>query len=583
MAATSLELVARWTADSLALRDGDPVSLWPDSSQNGYDARSIGSSQPTYKVVGGVPMVRFDGIDDFLTAGNAPDWRFLKDGSNWTVFVLFRSAGRVPGGEYVLLDTDEDGEGVAVSYADRADAQSNDAVRVSLGAAGETVANPLGLTGSNRSFPPGRWGIISADFKYAHDGWGEAGLYVNGYRKSSVETWLRPDRSRGETKLHIGHSSRSLFPANGDVREILLYRRALTADEHYEVLRALAKEVAPAVRIRSQPSRTWLSPSPNQYQGFGIAFRIPTTGKLVAIQRQAPSHVSGSIGEIRQWESTDRGATWTNRSTYDSEFDDRNVGGGLAPKTGSVLAFIARYDGTHFIDMRALRSVDNAETFTDVGVPLPTNDCWGFSPYGPIVELPSGRLLQTFYGGNSAVNKIWVSESVDDGLTWTYKADIYAGPLRINETSAIWISGANDETSTVMAISRNENGGGLLQFVSRDGGNTWTNQGLIPGGNRTDVTPWLYKLSDGTLINAWHERSWFTFNIRMGQATDVAASPGNWGRVYGTYKAATQVYGDSGYPALLSATGWDDDLIQVFYDKPPGGNSNLLIAPISLP
>jgi hypothetical protein len=200
-----------------------------------------------------------------------------------------------------------------------------------------------------------------------------------------------------------------------------------------------------------------------------------------------------------------------------------------------------------------------------------------------LVELPSGRLLQTFYGVLCPTNKVWISESVDDGLTWTQKADIYSGPLRVNETSAAWVSGSDDATSTLVAISRNENGAGLLQFVSRDGGSTWTNQGVIPGGNRTDITPWLHKLSDGTLVNAWHERSWFSFNIRVAPAGDVAASPSNWGPVHGTYRAITQVPGDSGYPALLSATGWDEDLIQVMYDSSPGGKSNLLILPISLP
>ena len=52
----------------------------------------------------------------------------------------------------------------------------------------------------------------------------------------------------------------------------------------------------------------------------------------------------------------------------------------------------------------------------------------------------------------------------------------------MNETSLAWISGVNDATSTLVAVSRNDGGSGLLQFVSHDGGNTWTSQGLIPGG-----------------------------------------------------------------------------------------------------
>ena len=50
-----------------------------------------------------------------------------------------------------------------------------------------------------------------------------------------------------------------------------------------------------------------------------------------------------------------------------------------------------------------------------------------------------------------------------------------------------------------------------------------------------------------------------------------------------TYQAVTNVIGDSGYPALLSATGWDEDLIQVMYDSGPSGKANLLINPVSLP
>ena len=169
---------------------------------------------------------------------------------------------------------------------------------------------------------------------------GEAELFVNGYRRVVTETPLRPDRSRGATRLNIGrHGLGNAFPAKGDIREIVIYGRALTEQEHYQAIRHLARKVSPAVRIRTPLHRKWLSYSPETYQAFGIAFRIPTTGKLVAIQRQGLTHVGGPIGEVRQWESIDRGATWTNRLTYDSQYDDRGVGGGLASKTGSIIIF----------------------------------------------------------------------------------------------------------------------------------------------------------------------------------------------------------------------------------------------------
>lgn len=53
----------------VGLNDGDPVSTWPDSSGNGNDAtQATASKKPTYEtgVQNGLPVVRLDGVDDFL-------------------------------------------------------------------------------------------------------------------------------------------------------------------------------------------------------------------------------------------------------------------------------------------------------------------------------------------------------------------------------------------------------------------------------------------------------------------------------------------------------------------------------------
>jgi hypothetical protein len=58
-------------ADAIAgLSDGDPVGTWADASGNGNDAvQATESFKPTYKInlVNGLPVVRFDGVDDLLT------------------------------------------------------------------------------------------------------------------------------------------------------------------------------------------------------------------------------------------------------------------------------------------------------------------------------------------------------------------------------------------------------------------------------------------------------------------------------------------------------------------------------------
>ena len=58
-------------ADALALSDGAAVASWPDSSGNGNDAaQSVAGERPLFKtnIINGKPVLRFDGVDDFLNA-----------------------------------------------------------------------------------------------------------------------------------------------------------------------------------------------------------------------------------------------------------------------------------------------------------------------------------------------------------------------------------------------------------------------------------------------------------------------------------------------------------------------------------
>ena len=128
-----LTIMAQWSADSLVSATEKPSARGRIVAPTGMTRRQrrLGS-KPTYRIVDGVPMVHFDGIDDYLTAGAATDWRFLKDGSDWTVFVVFRSVAGEAGGKHVLLDSDGEDSGFAISYDDRPDAQRSEAVRLAV-------------------------------------------------------------------------------------------------------------------------------------------------------------------------------------------------------------------------------------------------------------------------------------------------------------------------------------------------------------------------------------------------------------------------------------------------------------------
>ena len=65
-------MVLSLDASALSLADGASVATWLDGCGTGANASSTGSAQPTFvsSGVGGVPSVRFDGVDDFLSLGS---------------------------------------------------------------------------------------------------------------------------------------------------------------------------------------------------------------------------------------------------------------------------------------------------------------------------------------------------------------------------------------------------------------------------------------------------------------------------------------------------------------------------------
>jgi hypothetical protein len=87
-----------WKADSLSLSDNDPVATWTDSSGNGNDATEA-TLKPTYKtaIQNGLPVVRFDDVDDSLTT------TLVKSSGSLTIFAVYnRTAVDMSGGHRTI-------------------------------------------------------------------------------------------------------------------------------------------------------------------------------------------------------------------------------------------------------------------------------------------------------------------------------------------------------------------------------------------------------------------------------------------------------------------------------------------------
>lgn len=83
------------------LADADPVSTWPDSSGNGYNATGSGASRPSWRVglASGHPTVDFDGAGDYLATSLAH-----ASGDFTFYFVVKQDSADMVNGDY-LFDT----------------------------------------------------------------------------------------------------------------------------------------------------------------------------------------------------------------------------------------------------------------------------------------------------------------------------------------------------------------------------------------------------------------------------------------------------------------------------------------------
>lgn len=94
---------AWWDATSLNLNNNDPVSVWIDSSSNFKNATSPApTNSPKYitNAINGLPTVRFDGTDDYLTAPHIPS---LSNSSEFTYFQFARSLDVSTGKRYAFF------------------------------------------------------------------------------------------------------------------------------------------------------------------------------------------------------------------------------------------------------------------------------------------------------------------------------------------------------------------------------------------------------------------------------------------------------------------------------------------------
>ena len=356
---------------------------------------------------------------------------------------------------------------------------------------------------------------------------------------------------------------------------------------------------APAVLRGASPSAKILevktiSQQPHYYHGWSTIARRSNGELWVSWSGGRESHVC-PFGQVCAMSSRDDGQSWTfPRVLLDSAIDDRDSGvletskGSLLVTTFTSLAYVPYYEKkSAFAKLEngkwktqgmapeqfaawkaaherlndeerkselgewAIRSTDGGKTWS-TRLPTLVN-----SPHGPI-QLRDGRLL---YAGKelwTETKRIGVGQSTDDGLSWTWLAEIPTRPGDSVPSGYHELHAVEAADGTLIAQIRNHNKantGETLQSESRDGGKTWS----VPH----SIGVWglpshLLRLRDGRLLMTYgHRRAPFGNQARI--SLDHGAS---WSDAIPISEDGKG--GDLGYPSTVELG--DGTLLTVWYE-----------------
>jgi hypothetical protein len=216
----------------VGLQDGDLVEKWADSTGKGHDAfQPELALRPTFRTSRGIPMVSFDGVDDFLRVQDHSDIRF--DRSDFTIALVF-----------VRNDNSKTNLRLMSKGAmnDEQPGYGTDG-----GDSGQTFR--LGDGDGRTSVSARHSGVQQISvmlFEVDRDG--EAFVWQPGVRKASVDA-SRLGSIANTIDLHIGSSPSPSLYWDGDIAEVIFYSRALDSED----LEALGRHLV----------KKWLSPGRN--------------------------------------------------------------------------------------------------------------------------------------------------------------------------------------------------------------------------------------------------------------------------------------------------------------------------------
>ncbi|MBH3600787.1 exo-alpha-sialidase [Pseudomonas aeruginosa] len=231
------------------------------------------------------------------------------------------------------------------------------------------------------------------------------------------------------------------------------------------------------------------------YDHFGQMDILPS-GELYLIFRRASVHTGGSDGNLMFSKFLPSGEWSTPTLIADFSGQDFRDAAGGTMSSGRIICASTIYETG---DLHVFASDDYGVTWSLKQTILKGATDYRFA-HGKGFHIGVKYVVPyyTASGGGATYQLRWL-ETTDGGDTWVEGATVYSGSVPYNETAYLPMGGG-----AILGVSRigSSGGGKLRQFISTNGGATWTDQGDVTSqnGDATDtlVSPSLsYVYSEG--------------------------------------------------------------------------------------
>lgn len=465
--------------------DGEKVRRWDNAGTLGgtFDAPDD-AHRPTWKADegNGVPSLFFDynigyWLESSLAASN---WKFLHDGSGYSIVMAWQAPRSAPVGALPLLTTANDstsstgldiqflGTGFSQVYSiDAGIFKGSGSAHAAAGTRDETVSPVLWHVTAARYDSS----LGATAFQIDNDGQfgGSAASGLSGTASSSDPA----------SPLRIGINPAASLFLDGNIAFIAITSAALS-DADYQTLQEYVAEEYAGLTLKFFEDSELLTEGTGTYDHCAFpGFCIAQNGDYVAAYARASSHVAFD-GKLMVKRSTDKGATWGSEITV---FDYATDGGGVEMWTAPSLTVLP--DGRIFMAAGKEESAQPA----DIGYFLSSDHgaTWGSAVEidgtlseweaegGGLLVLDNGDLAYPFYGKNTGsatwFNCLLVSD--DDLATWDFISTIASGAAGTSEVGLL------ENSAGLTAVYRTTTASNAK--ASTDDGATWSSAIYVVG------------------------------------------------------------------------------------------------------